>query len=129
MYDILYRQNLERNELAYKTETDSENELMVLRREECREGILKEFGIDTYSLLYLKWVNNKDLLRSTGNSAQCSMAAWLGGEFGREWIHVYVWLSPFTVHLKLLQKLLISYTPIQNKKFLKNKKASTTIIT
>ena len=57
------------------------------------------------------------------------MAAWLGGEFGREWIHVYVWLSPFTAHLKLSQKLLISYTPIQNKKFLKNKRASTTIIT
>ena len=23
-----------------------------------------------------------------------------GGEFGGEWICVYVWLSPFTVHLK-----------------------------
>ena len=37
---------------------------------------------------------------------------------GGEWIHVYVWVSPFTVHLKLLQYyLLISYTPIQNTKF------------
>ena len=78
LYDILYRQNLERNELAYKTETDSENELMVVRREECREGILKEFGIDTYSLLYLKWVNNKDLLRSTGNSSQYSVMIYTG---------------------------------------------------
>ena len=34
-----------------------------------------------------------------------------------EWVHVYVWLSPFAVHLKLT--LLISYTPISNKKFLK----------
>ena len=25
----------------------------------------------------------------------------MGGEFGGEWIHVYVRLSPFTVHLKL----------------------------
>ena len=25
------------------------------------------------------------------------------GDFGREWIHVYVWLSPFAVHLKLSQ--------------------------
>ena len=24
-----------------------------------------------------------------------SKAAWVEGEFGREWIHVYVWLSPF----------------------------------
>ena len=35
---------------------------------------------------------------------------------GGEWVHVYVWLSPFTVHLKSSQHcLLISYTPIQNK--------------
>ena len=27
----------------------------------------------------------------------------MGGEFKGEWIHVYVWLSPFTVHLKLSQ--------------------------
>ena len=28
--------------------------------------------------------NNKDLLYSTGNSALCYVAAWMGGEFGRE---------------------------------------------
>ena len=33
----------------------------------------------------------------TGNSAQCCVAAWMAGEFGGEGIHVYVWLSPFTV--------------------------------
>ena len=22
------------------------------------------------------------------------MAAWMGGDFGGEWVHVYVWLSP-----------------------------------
>ena len=27
----------------------------------------------------------------------------MGGEFGGELIHVYVWLSPFAVHLKLSQ--------------------------
>ena len=47
-----------------------------------------------------------------------------GGGFEREMIHVYIWLSPFTVCLKLSQHcLLISYTPIQNKKdFFKKKK-------
>ena len=45
----------------------------------------------------------------------------MGEEFGGEKLHVYVWLSPFADHLKLSQHcLLISYTPIQNKKF-KNK--------
>ena len=66
--------------------------------------------MDLYTLLYLKWINNKDVLYSTWNSAQCYMAAWMEGEFGGEWTHVYVWLSPFTVHLKLLQlRLLIGY--------------------
>ena len=46
---------------------------------------------------------NKDLLYSTWNSAPCYVAAWMGGEFGGERISVYVWLSPFTVHLKLPQ--------------------------
>ena len=62
-----------------------------------------------YTLLYLKWIANKDLLYSTGNSAQCQVAAWLRGEFGGEWIHVYTWLSPFKVHLKPSHTLLISY--------------------
>ena len=40
---------------------------------------------------------------STWNSAQCCVAAWMGGEFTEEWAHVYVWLRPFAVHLKLSQ--------------------------
>ena len=74
--------------------------------------------MDMYTLLYLKWITNKDLLYSTWNSAQCCVAAGMGGEFGGEWIHVYVWLSPFTVDLKLSQ----GYTLIQNKKLKKKKK-------
>ena len=38
-----------------------------------------------------------------GDSAQCYVAAWMGGESGGEWLHVYVWLSPFAVHLTLSQ--------------------------
>lgn len=30
-------------------------------------------------------------------------ATWMRGGFGAEWIHVYVWVSPFTVHLKQSQ--------------------------
>ena len=33
------------------------------------------------------------------NFALCYVAAWMGGESGGEWIHVYVWLNPFAVHL------------------------------
>ena len=52
------------------------------------EGIVREFGMDMYTLLYLKWITKKDLLYSTGNSAQCYVAAWMRGEFGGGWIHV-----------------------------------------
>ena len=42
------------------------------------------------------------------------VAAWVGGGFGREWIHVSVWLSPFTVSLRLSQHfLLIDYIDIE----------------
>ena len=57
-------------------------------------------GLHMYTLLHLKCITNRDLLHSTGNSAQCYVAAWMGGEFGGEWIHVYAWLNPFAVDLK-----------------------------
>ena len=44
-----------------------------------------------YTLLYLKWTTNNDLLYSTWNSAQCYMAAWMGEGFGGDWIHVYMY--------------------------------------
>ena len=55
-----------------------------------------------------------DLLYSTWNSAQCYVAAWMGWGLGGGWIHVFVWLSPFPVHLKLSQHCLwIGYSPIE----------------
>ena len=45
-------------------------------------GIVREYGMCT--LLYLKWITNKDLLYSTRNSAQCYVAAWMGGESRRK---------------------------------------------
>ena len=35
--------------------------------------------------------------------SQSYVAAWMGGEFGGEWIHIYGWLDPFAVYLKLSQ--------------------------
>jgi len=31
-----------------------------------------------------KWLTNKDLPYTTGNSAQCYVAAWMGGDFEGE---------------------------------------------
>ena len=49
----------------------------------------------------------------TGNIAQCYMAAWIGGEFGGEWIHVYVYMWLYT---KTNITLLIGDIPTQNNK-------------
>ena len=67
------------------------------------EGIVREFWKVMYMLPYPKWITNKDLLYRTGNSAQCHVAAWMKEGFGEEWIRLYRWLSPFTIHLKLSQ--------------------------
>ena len=70
--------------------TDLENELMVAQGEE----IVKEFGSFRDTLIYSKWITNKDLLYSTWNSTQSHMTAWMGEGFGGQWVHVYVCLSP-----------------------------------
>ena len=67
------------------------------------EGIVRESGMDVDTRLCLTWRTSKDLLDSPGNSVQHHVAAGMGGEFGGEWIHVHIWLSASTVHLKLRQ--------------------------
>ena len=68
---------------------DLENELTAARREGWGGGIIREFGMDMYTLVYLKWITNKVVLYSTGNSAQCYVEAWMGGELGGEWMYIY----------------------------------------
>ena len=69
-----------------------------------------EFGVSKCKLLCIEW-KNKVLLYSTGNSAQCYGAAWMGGEFGGEWIHVYV-AESLCCAPETITTLLIGYTPI-----------------
>ena len=84
-YKWTYLQN--RNRLI-----DLEKELMAARREGCGEGIIRQLGMDMYTLVYLKWTTNKVVLYSTGNSAQFYVAAWIGGELGGEWMYIYDWV-------------------------------------
>ena len=48
-----------------------------------REGIVRDFGKVMYTLLYLKWITNKDLLYSTWKSVQCYVPAWMGWGLGK----------------------------------------------
>ena len=86
--------------------------------ERWREGVVREFEMDTYMLLYLKWITNKDQLYSTLYLLNVC-GSLHGGEFGREWIHVYVWPSPFAVHLKLSQHCLLAILQYKIKKLKK----------
>ena len=54
----------------------------MVPREVAGGGIVREFGMDLYTLLYFKWITNKDLLYNIWNSAQCIVAARMGREFG-----------------------------------------------
>ena len=111
--------SLDASNLRGLPERDSQTYELMIAEGEGRgpgEGTVREFGVAVYTLPYLKWITSKDLLYSTWNSAQCYLAAWMGGEFGGECIHAYVWLRPWAADLKLLQHcLLICYTPIQKK--------------
>ena len=68
------------NLFTKQKKTDLENEPMITGEKVWGE-IDWEFGIDMYTLLYLKQMTNKDLLYSTGNSAQYSVITQMGKEF------------------------------------------------
>ena len=63
-----YKEMMQMNLQKKNRLIDLENELMDTRRR-MGEGTVREIGIDMYTLQYLKWITNKDLLNSTGNSA------------------------------------------------------------
>ena len=50
---------------------------MVTSGEGWGKEIVREFGMGMYTLLYLEWITKKDL-------------DGMAGEFGGEWVHVYV---------------------------------------
>ena len=92
------------------TEWTIRTNLWLPGQEEWLEGRVREFGMDMHTLLYSKW-SNKDRLCSTGNSAQCYVAAWMAGGFAGEWRRVstaeFLCCPPETI-----TALFINYTPI-----------------
>ena len=74
--------------------TDLEIKLMVTKGETLGEGINQEFGINIYTLPYVK----KDLLYSTGASTQYSVINYMGKEPEKEQIYVHVKLNCFAIH-------------------------------
>ena len=83
--------------------------------------MVKRVWDDTYSLLYLKWIINKDLVYSTGNSTRCYASAQTGEGFGG-WggmVTCTYMAESLPCSSETVTMLLIVYTPIQNKMFKK----------
>ena len=74
--------------LLYKRETESLTQKTNLWSP-VGGGINWEIGTDTYTLLYIKQITNKDLLYMTGNSTQYSVMAYMGEKFKKEWLYMY----------------------------------------
>ena len=85
-----------------KQTPDIENKLMVTKGE-AEGGINQEYVINRYILPYIKQINNKDLLYSTGNYIQYLVINYNGKESKVKkyrYIHIYVPPNHFAVYLK-----------------------------
>ena len=71
----------------FTKQKQTQNKFMVIRSERYGRGVDWEFGIDMYTLLYLKQVTIKDILDSPGNSAPYSVII----SMGKEEIYTYVY--------------------------------------
>ena len=81
-------------------------------------GIVMEFGKVMYTLLYSKWITNKDLLYSTWNSTQMLCANLDGRQvWGR--VDTCICMAEFLCSSsETTATLFIGYTTIQNKKLI-----------
>ena len=73
-------------------------------------------GINIYTLLDIKYIINKDLSYSTGNSAQYSVITYTGKESEKEWTYAYVTES-LCCTPEANTTLSINHAPIFNKIF------------
>ena len=85
MWDLKY----DTNEPIYKTETDLQTQKTNLHLPNWkgvgeRRGINQDFGIRRYKLLYIKQINKKVLLYSTGNYIQYPVINHNGKEYEKD---------------------------------------------
>ena len=79
------------NEIIYKTEADSQTQKTNLWLPKGKGGINQELGIKIYTLLYIKYITNKDLLYSTGNYIQYLVITYNGREC-RKRIYIFIYI-------------------------------------
>ena len=88
------------------------NKLMVTKGER-GGGINQEFGINIYTLLYIKQTNNKDPLYSTGNYIQNLIINYNGKESEKEqiYVHMYIYNTdipvsiPISIYIRTIESI------------------------
>ena len=75
------------------------------------EGIVREFGMDVYTVLYLKWITNGGLLCSTGTLLSGMWQPRGEGSLGENG-YMYITSQSFLCSPKTITTLLTGYTPI-----------------
>ena len=83
--------------------------------EKIGDSIIREFGTDKYTLLYLKWITNNDLLIAQGTLHNSMWQPEWEGNLGKNGYVYNVWLSPSAVHLKLSKIINWLYSNIKLK--------------
>ena len=83
-------ESLKRYRLTY---VKIEIEFTGVENKHCYQGLREvdingKIWIDIYTLLYIELITNKDLLCSTGNSAQYSVMDCMEKESKKEWVYV-----------------------------------------
>jgi len=70
--------------------TGLENKFMVARGEGRGKGIARKFGMDKYTLLYLKWITKKDHCRAQGTLLNVMwQSGWEGSLGGNGYLYMY----------------------------------------
>ena len=67
-----------------------QNQIDDYQMENIGRRVNQEFRINIYTLLYVKYTRNKDLLYCRENSTQHSIIICIGNESEKEWMYVYV---------------------------------------
>ena len=94
--------------LIYK-QTDSQTEKTSLWLQS-RKGSAErnyEFAVRRYPPLYIKEINSKDLLHSTGNCIQYLVTTYHGKESEKEHTHTHVYLNHLAVHLHYCKSTIV----------------------
>ena len=71
-------------------------------------GITQEFGINRYTLICVKYITDKDLMYSTGNSTPYFIIIYQGKE--SEKVYIYFIYIVYTLHIYIYVKYIYIYT-------------------